>query len=116
MNDLCVGPNTVVQVPVGARPCIFYVLIRSVEHEKHKQNAIISTRITSDGLYDSYSVLQGIVGLKWLCITHIICRNHIFFCRASAGLLPVFCRSSDDICTKNLYISMNMFSHSSVHT
>ncbi len=74
MNDLCVDPNTV----AGVCPCIFYVLIRSVEHEKHKQGAIISTSITSDGLYDSYSVLQGIVGLKWLCITHIICRQTVF--------------------------------------
>ena len=70
MNDLCVDPNTV----AGARPCIFYALIRSVEHEKHKQDALINTNNTSDGLYDSYSVLQGVVGLKWLSITHVMCR------------------------------------------
>ena len=70
MNDLCVDPNTV----AGACPCIFYALIRSVEHEKHKQGTIISTRIRSDGLYDSYGVLQGVVGLKWLSITHVMCR------------------------------------------
>ena len=74
MNDLCVGPNTV----AGGGPCIFYVLIRSVEHEKHKQGAIISTCITLDGLYGSCSVLQGVVDLKWLCITHIICRQTVF--------------------------------------
>ena len=95
MNDLCVDPNTV----AGVCLCIFYVLIRSVEHEKHKQGAIISTSITSDGLYDSCSVLQGVVGLKWLYYSYNMSANCFF----AAGILPVFCLYSAGICTKNVY-------------